>query len=588
MIISKYESRADALLLLRGEVNGHTLSMKLFTAEMNSGRTLRIKPVTAEMNSGRTLRIKPVKTEMSTSSSHPEKPAQQPTGDPVALGRNPSKDSLLDRFTLKKQELGALAALSVMPTEGLSETRFLKISGTDSRTLKKLKSLLLIQTDRQTAGEDGTAISLHPVIAEEVRRKYPPSLKVSRALMKGLAGEVQLTWMNGQKENAVWEPVIYAVLKSFDPPPAHFAREYEILITWLWLQEYFEDAKRYMKKLLHIVQRTYGDAHVLTGAMQLRMVAVCFNSRAMEEADIWYERAYETLKGLQTAKSGLISAVSVVTQTALTVLFIGAWRLPVWASALAAALNHLLISALIFLFLMRDEKASFENGADSFSLAICPVRNIRPEVWSHLLRGGFSKAAMKLLTGIGALPKQLVLNSFPVDRIAGYTVAMTISNIPQVILGAYGTCAAILWGKWHGGQRTDLLRAEAKRLFTHAAAMALVLTALIFIFASPLIRAVAGGDASKELIRSGCQVLTISSLGLTALAVYCVGHFGLQAIGKYRVQLVFGIISMLTQLVVLALAAPRMGFSSLPFTMMMSWIIPGIIAAIASGKALKI
>ena len=124
-----------------------------------------------------------------------------------------------------------------------------------------------------------------------------------------------------------------------------------------------------------------------------------------------------TLRGLmiwalqakkQTAKSGLISAVSVVTQTALTVLFIGAWRLPVWASALAAALNHLLISALIFLFLMRDEKASFENGADSFTLAICPVRNIRPEVWSHLLRGGFSKAAMKLLTGIGALPKQLV------------------------------------------------------------------------------------------------------------------------------------------------------------------------------------
>lgn len=303
-----------------------------------------------------------------------------------------------------------------------------------------------------------------------------------------------------------------------------------------------------------------------------------------------------TLRGLmiwmlqakkQTAKSGLISAVSVVTQTALTVLFIGFLHLPVWASSLAAALNHLLISALIFLSLLRDDKTFVEKGTNSFPLSLCPVRSISPEIWSQLLGGGFSKAGMKLLTGLGALPKQLVLNSFPVDRIAGYTVAMTISNIPQVILGAYGTCAAILLGKWYGAQKPDLLRAEAKRLFTHAAVLAVLLTVSIFIFGSPLIRAVAGEGASQELIRSGYQVLAISSAGLAGLAIYCVGHFGLQVIGKYKVQLVFGFISMLTQVAALALTAPRIGFVSLPFTMMMSWIIPGIAAGIASEKALK-
>lgn len=259
----------------RHEVHGHTLRMKLFAAEMNAGL------------------------------SPPEKISQKPSGDFTVPERKASasfgKDGLLDRFTLKKQELSALAMLSVMPVEGISEARFLKISGVSQRTLTTLKSQLLIQTDRHAAGAGEAVISLHPVIAEEVRQKYRPSSVVCRSLMKGLAGEVQLTWMNGQKDSAVWEPVIYSVLKSFNPPPARFAREYEILITWLWLQEYYEDAKRFMKKLLRAVHSMYGDAHVLTGAMQLRMAAVCFNSRAMEEADFWYERAYDTLKGLPAA-----------------------------------------------------------------------------------------------------------------------------------------------------------------------------------------------------------------------------------------------------------------------------------------------
>ena len=309
-----------------------------------------------------------------------------------------------------------------------------------------------------------------------------------------------------------------------------------------------------------------------------------------------------------TARSGLISGISVVTQTALTVLFIGILGLPVWASAFAVILNHLLISGLIGLLVtMRLKKqaapdfvfgaeqagsasgnaAGSASGSAARALRLCRLREIEPDIWSSLIRGGISKCVMKVLTGLGALPRQLILNRCGVEQIAGYTIAMSVSNIPQVILGAYGTCAAILWAEHAGAGDIALLRWEAKRLFSHSSVMAVFLTGLMVLCGYPLLKAIAGADVSDEVIRAGYQVLAVSSAGFIGLAVYCVGHFGLQGIGNYRIQSVFGVISMLTQVITLALWAPSMGFMSLPASTLMSWVLPGIIAVAASVKSIK-
>lgn len=295
----------------------------------------------------------------------------------------------------------------------------------------------------------------------------------------------------------------------------------------------------------------------------------------------------------RTAGSGLISAVSVVTQTALTVFFIGVLRLPVWASALATALNHLLIAGIVGLMVRGGQKRHdgeapdllpASRGGTASELHLCRLHEIEPAVWTSLIRGGTSKCAMKVLTGLGALPRQLVLNSCNVDQIAGYTVAMSVSNIPQVILGAYGTCAAVLWARHKGAGELGLLKREARRLFVHSSVMAAVLTALMVFLGYPILRAVAGSGASADVIRAGYQVLAVSSAGFIGLAVYCVGHFGLQGIGDYRIQVWFGVISMGTQLAALALAAPVMGFAALPFATMLSWVLPGVVAVVVSGK----
>ena len=289
--------------------------------------------------------------------------------------------------------------------------------------------------------------------------------------------------------------------------------------------------------------------------------------------------------GKMTGKSSAISAGGVLMQTFLSLFMVGLLHLPVWASALAAVLNNLLMAGISWIIIRRSLTEKESNGVNIWRP--CRLREVTRDVWSDLLRGGLSKSAMKILTGLGGLPKQMVLNACTVEQIAGHTIAMTISNIPQVILGSYGTCAAILFGQWHGAGRRDLLQREAKRLFSHAAAAGLMLTVLMLAGGSGMIRLIAGGDADGETVAAGYLTLTLSSAGFTGLAVYCVGHFGLQGIGRYKVQLYFGLLSMAVQILTVCIAAPVLGFAALPVTTMMSWLLPGILALYAWRSCMK-
>ena len=223
----------------------------------------------------------------------------RPSGDMPDL-------ELLDRFSLKKDEILALMMLSAMPSEGIGLQRFLAISGTDKKTIASLMKYLLIQTPSQKAvhsfaecGDSSYAdpvILIHPLIRESVRKKYSPTAVKCRKLLQGLSGRLKLIWHENRLESDKWEPVVTSVLEAFGDPVPWLAREYETVCTWLWLQEYYEDALKLMKKILKAVEDHYGHTHTMTGEMQLRLAAVYFNSRNMEMADIWYERAYSTLK----------------------------------------------------------------------------------------------------------------------------------------------------------------------------------------------------------------------------------------------------------------------------------------------------
>ncbi|MBQ9061831.1 MAG: hypothetical protein IJ121_03235 [Eubacterium sp.] len=280
-----------------------------------------------------------------------------------------------------------------------------------------------------------------------------------------------------------------------------------------------------------------------------------------------------TVQGMKkTGVSGAVTAASVVTQTALTVFLTGVLRLPVWSAAAAVFLNHVLICLLLSIYL------AVTAGKD---LALCRPYRIPRRMYREMMRGGLSKSAMMAMVAFAGILRQRMVNSFSVNEIAGYTYASAISNVFQVIVGAYGTAAAILCGRWYGAGRFQLLKAEFRRLLLHSVFAALLCSAGAFFFAENLVMAAAGAGAVAEVvIQSGSAYLAVSQWGLTGLAFYLTGRYTLQSIGSNASQLVLGAIEALSGILLLQTIVAKTGFPAMGWYPVVTWGLSGMSALI--------
>ena len=201
---------------------------------------------------------------------------------------------LLSSFRLKKAELQTLLYLSLLAPQGMEKELFLFVSGASERTLTSLRNYLLIDAF-------GSILRVHPLIAEAVKRIMPPTcINCSRLLRdfeKYMYGEnLEIgTWNRTYEENRAIEPHIFALYETFPQPAPWLATAFEEIVTFLWVQGYYEEALPYAIKVYESVMDYYGPNHALTGREALRVAAVYHNHLDHDQALIWYQKGYELL-----------------------------------------------------------------------------------------------------------------------------------------------------------------------------------------------------------------------------------------------------------------------------------------------------
>ncbi|MCD7752075.1 MAG: tetratricopeptide repeat protein [Lachnospiraceae bacterium] len=218
-----------------------------------------------------------------------EKTASPVSGSESAAG---ILTDLFSRFSLRQEEKQALRELSIMPVKGIPLSLYLKISRVSAKALERLETFLLV--NRSGQGENAV-LSLHPLVAEAARQLFTPTLTNCRGMVASFCNAQWDMWENTYAENQKMEPYVFAILKAFPQPASWFAIELERLSTWLWIQEFYEEAERWQKKIVDCVEKDFGACHQLTGEMYLRMAAVCYNSMDVAHANAWYEKAYQSL-----------------------------------------------------------------------------------------------------------------------------------------------------------------------------------------------------------------------------------------------------------------------------------------------------
>lgn len=246
-------SKTERLLRYGQQVKGHTLSMKMASAQASC-----------------------------------KDAAEQPAGSHDIT-------DLLSSFRLKKKELEALLYLSVLAPQGMEKDLFCLVSGVSEQTLTSLQNYLLIDVF-------GSVLRVHPLIAEAVKRILPPTCVRCSRLLRGfeeyLYGETAGigTWHRTYEENRALEPHVLALYEAFPRPAPRLATAFEEIATFLWVQGYYEEALSYAIKIYESVMGYYGPDHVLSGREALRVAAVYHNSVDHDNALLWYQKGYELLK----------------------------------------------------------------------------------------------------------------------------------------------------------------------------------------------------------------------------------------------------------------------------------------------------
>lgn len=222
--------------------------------------------------------------------------------------------SLLSCFRLKKAEWETLLYLSVLAPQGMEKDLFLQISGASEHTLRSLRNYLLIDVlvlekptehspeDPGRETESRLLLRVHPLIAEAVRRIMPPTCINCSRLLRGFEKYMYgddigiCTWNRTYEENRALEPHVFAVYETFPDPAPWLATAFEEIVTFLWIQGYYEEALPYAVKVYEAVMNYYGSNHVLPGREALRVAAVYHNHMDHDQALMWYQKGYELLK----------------------------------------------------------------------------------------------------------------------------------------------------------------------------------------------------------------------------------------------------------------------------------------------------
>ncbi len=198
------------------------------------------------------------------------------------------------RFHLKREEKQVLRELSLFPVQGILYSLYMRVSQVSEQSVKRLIDCLLVRAENLKNAD--LRLSLHPLIAEAARSKFVPTQINCRKLLHGFYEIAENAWNKSYLENQQLEPYIFALVRAFPKPQAWLTSETGSLITWLWIQGYFDEAEKYCKELVSEGERYYGTCHQVTGEIYLRMAAIYYNSMRFEQANEWYQNAFEILE----------------------------------------------------------------------------------------------------------------------------------------------------------------------------------------------------------------------------------------------------------------------------------------------------
>ena len=318
-------------------------------------------------------------------------------------------------------------------------------------------------------------------------------------------------------------------------------------------------------------------AFTVLGQLMLRPVLVLLHTpEEIMGLSLGYLRILRAVGNSKTPLQAM--TISSFCNIVLDILFVFGFHLGIPGAAFATVLSQVLAALFCFIKLQGSGLLSGEQSLLSLNQETCrPDRTMLKEQ----LKLGLPMGLQNMITALGGLIVQSVINGFGVVFIAGYTAANKLYGLLEIAASSYGYAMSTYAGQNLGAARFDRIGRGLKAAGLIGTATALIMSAVMILFGRPVLGCFLTGDgaAAAAAMEIGYHFLQVLALFFPLLYILYIIRSCIQGLGNSVLPMVSSIAQLVMRTGCALLLPPLIGQSGVFYGEVCAWIGADLILA---------
>lgn len=264
----------------------------------------------------------------------------------------------------------------------------------------------------------------------------------------------------------------------------------------------------------------------------------------------------------------LAVAVSGIGNIFLDLCFVMVWGWGIAGAALATVVSQLFAAAYCFAVMMRRRNEMKEQSS------IMPQKRIDVTMAKEQLRLGIPLALQGVITALGGLAVQSVVNSFGVIFVAGFTAANKLYGLLEMAASAYGHAVVNFVSQNLGAKRFDRIRQGMRSTAILGCLTALFMSCIMLFAGKAILLCFLSGEEAmvNESLKIGRQFLNILSAFFPFLYLLYILRAGISGMGNGVIPMISSGIQLVMRIGCALLLTRRIGYAGLFWGEIFAWL----------------
>ena len=256
-------------------------------------------------------------------------------------------------------------------------------------------------------------------------------------------------------------------------------------------------------------------------------------------------------------------AVSAILNIGLDLLFVIPFQWGIAGAAWATVISQYVSGIGLMIFCLLKCKSILPKRGDF---------RFRRWILKEILKLSSLTCAQQSVMNFGILMVQGLVNSFGTTIMAAFAAAVKIDTFAYLPVQDFGNAYSTFIAQNFGAKNQERIQKGTKTAFALSAAFSLVISAIVFCLAKPLMRILVDGSATA-VIDAGCKYLRIEGafyVGIGCLFLFY-GYF--RAIQKPGISVILTVISLGTRVALAYLLSAFMGETGIWISIPIGWAL---------------